>query len=108
MTFVKDKYPAEKLEAASLELWVTMWEEHMDLSKPDLMRKCLGRHFTPEQVDEIMTAANTSVVKEKLLATTDRALQSGAFGCPWYEVTNSQGTKEPFFGSDRQVICLAT
>jgi 2-hydroxychromene-2-carboxylate isomerase len=103
MTFVKDNYPAEKLQAVSVELYVTMWEEHKDLSKPEYMRECLSRHFSGKQVDEIMAAANTAAVKEKLLGTTDHALQSGAFGCPWYEVTNSEGVKEPFFGSDRQV-----
>jgi glutathione S-transferase kappa 1 len=101
MNFVKDNYPAEKLEAVSTELYVVMWEEHKDLSKPEYMRECLSRHFSEKQVSEIMAAANTPAVKEKLLAVTDRALQAGAFGCPWYEVTNSEGVKEPFFGSDR-------
>jgi hypothetical protein len=29
--------------------------------------------------------------------------KQGAFGCPWFWVTNSEGKSEPFFGSDRYV-----
>jgi 2-hydroxychromene-2-carboxylate isomerase len=105
MTYVKDNFPAAKLEAVSLELWVTMWEEHQDLSQPERMRECLSRHFSPARVDEIMAAANTPAVKTKLLATTDHALHTGAFGCPWFVVTNGRGVQEPFFGSDRSVLC---
>jgi glutathione S-transferase kappa 1 len=107
MIYVKDTFPAEKLEAVSLELWVTMWEEHKDLSKPEMMRECLSRHFSAAQVDEVMAAANTPAVKTKLLATTDYALQTGAFGCPWFVVTNNQGVQEPFFGSDRYVVVIS-
>ena len=33
--------------------------------------------------------------------------KQGAFGCPWYWATNSEGKSEPFFGSDRHVLSLA-
>jgi len=77
------------------------WKEHIDVGKPDAMAKCLARHFGQEQVKEILTAANSPQVKGALLDMTDRALESGAYGCPWWEVTNASGKKEPFFGSDR-------
>jgi glutathione S-transferase kappa 1 len=98
---VKDNYSPQKLEDASVECWKAMWERHSDISKPEEMKACLALHFTPQQVEEIMQAANSSPVKSKLLSVTDRALASGAYGCPWFEVTNARGRKEPFFGSDR-------
>jgi glutathione S-transferase kappa 1 len=101
LTYVKDTYSPQKLEDASVECWKAMWERHSDISKPDEMKACLALQFTPQQVEEIMQAANSSLVKAKLLSVTDRALASGAYGCPWFEVTNAQGQKEPFFGSDR-------
>lgn len=78
-----------------------MWEEHLELSKPEAMRESLLQIFSANETDKIMEAANTTPVKEKLLATTDRAIKSGAYGAPWFEVTNNKGQIEPFFGSDR-------
>jgi glutathione S-transferase kappa 1 len=79
-----------------------MWQLEEDLSKPDIMRQCLARAFeSASDVDKIMDAAATKEVKDKLLAVTDDALASGAYGCPWFVVENAEGKKEPFFGSDR-------
>lgn len=32
---------------------------------------------------------------------TAMLVEKGAFGAPWWLVTNSEGVEEPFFGSDR-------
>jgi glutathione S-transferase kappa 1 len=40
-------------------------------------------------------------MKDLLTATTQEALDRGAFGAPWLWVTNEEGKSEPFFGSDR-------
>ncbi|KAE9988954.1 hypothetical protein EG327_003168 [Venturia inaequalis] len=101
MTFMKDNYPAEKYETVFGELWKAMWEEHWDLSKPDKMAECLARHLSNADVKRIMEGANTPECKKKLNDTTQRALDTGAFGCPWFQVTNKEGIAEPFFGSDR-------
>lgn len=101
MIYVKETYPQAKFEAAFAELWVTMWQEGLDLSKPDLMAKALSRHFPDEEVKTVLEQANTPAFKQKLLDNTKVALDRGAFGCPWFWVENSKGEKEPFFGSDR-------
>ena len=78
-----------------------MWQNEEDVSKPEIMKICLARAFPPADVEKIMKAVSTPEVKDGLLATTDKALEQGAYGCPWFEVTNGDGVKEPFFGSDR-------
>jgi 2-hydroxychromene-2-carboxylate isomerase len=78
-----------------------MWEQHWDISKPEKMAATLAPLFSSEEVQTILESANKPEVKQKLNATTKLALDTGAFGCPWYLVENSQGKKEPFFGSDR-------
>jgi hypothetical protein len=60
-----------------------------------------NKQFTPAEVEEIMRAAATSEMKEVLKATTQTALDRGAFGNPWLWVTNGDGKSEAFFGSDR-------
>jgi glutathione S-transferase kappa 1 len=78
-----------------------MWQKQEDVSKPEIMRECLARCFSAKEVEDIMKATGTKEVKDGLLATTDDALENGAYGCPWFHVTDSNGKKEPFFGSDR-------
>jgi glutathione S-transferase kappa 1 len=105
LTYIKTKYP-DKLEQATTETWRSIWKYQEDVSKPEMMRLCLSRTFSAPEVDEIMNACNLKEVKDGLLATTDVALAGGAYGCPWFEVTNSAGVKEPFFGSDRFTYML--
>ena len=54
---------------------------------------------------EILKAAGEKEWKDKLLANTQKALDLGAFGAPWFWVRNGEGKEEPFFGSDRYVVC---
>lgn len=53
---------------------------------------------------EILKAASEKEWKDKLLANTQKALDLGAFGAPWFWVRNGEGKEEPFFGSDRYVV----
>ncbi|KAI1268389.1 thioredoxin-like protein [Xylariaceae sp. FL1019] len=57
--------------------------------------------FTPEQVSQVLEAAESQEVKDKLKGNVEEALKRGAFGAPWIWVTNEKGSEEPFFGSDR-------
>jgi hypothetical protein len=103
MTYIKSHYPSEKFETVFGELWVAMWEQHMDLSNPEKMAECLSRHFDANDVNKILEGANDKGVKQELNDTTKKALDSGAYGCPWFIVKSKTGAVEPFFGSDRSV-----
>lgn len=48
-----------------------------------------------------MKAGGEQQWKDKLTVNTKEVLDQGAFGAPWFWVTNEQGKEEPFFGSDR-------
>lgn len=39
-------------------------------------------------------------VKSLLMSNTDRSFKAGAFGLPWFECTNANGTTEGFWGVD--------
>ena len=104
MCYIKDNFPQEKFEAAFAELWIAMWKDQMNLENPEIMKETLLRHFSQEQVKGIMEATTSPEYKQKLSDNTKTALKAGAFGCPWFAVTNSKGVTEPFFGSDRYVL----
>ncbi|OJD35798.1 dsba family oxidoreductase [Diplodia corticola] len=101
MAYVKDSFPQGKYEASFRELFIAMFEEGEDMSKPELLAQALGRHFSSDEVKRIIQGANTAEYKKKLSDNTQKALDQGAFGCPWFWVRNDKGEEEPFFGSDR-------
>jgi glutathione S-transferase kappa 1 len=79
-----------------------MWNGQLDISKPENLAKALGKVFPSTEVEEILAAAVSPEIKNELTATTARVVNElGAFGCPWFWVTNGEGRSEPFFGSDR-------
>lgn len=82
-----------------------MWEEGLDVSKSELLGQVLSKRFSEGEVKNILSSANSAPYKQRLNDNTKEALESGAFGCPWFVVRNSKGEVEPFFGSDRYVWC---
>ena len=70
------------------------------------MKQCLQRQFSDSEADEILKGATSPKYKKLLTDETARLVEKGAFGAPWYLVTNKEGQEEPFFGSDRCVIRL--
>jgi glutathione S-transferase kappa 1 len=101
MVFAKATFSRQLYESAFQELWIAMWEQGFDVSKPEVLAKVLARHFSNDDVKRVMAAANTPEWKQKLSDNTKRALDKGAFGAPWFWVRNGEGKEEPFFGSDR-------
>lgn len=51
MLYAKENLPYEKYEDAFGELWQFLWREHKDVSKPEVLAECLGRHFGREDVE---------------------------------------------------------
>lgn len=101
MVYIKASHPQEKYETTFLSLWHHLWILGEDISKPELLEKTLSENFSETEVKQIMEATGKPEWKQKLLDNTQRALDCGAFGAPWFWVRNLKGVEEPFFGSDR-------
>lgn len=101
MIYVKDHFDRETFEQAFLSTWRYSFVDHINIEKPENMAKCLAEHFSETDVKAIMAAAKTQEYKDKLTANTKAALDRGAFGAPWFWLTNDKGEQEPLFGSDR-------
>ncbi|KAF2109282.1 glutathione S-transferase kappa 1 [Lophiotrema nucula] len=100
LIYVKATHP-DHFIATFRDYFLEMWENGIDLSKPELLAKVLSKRFKEGEVRQVLEAANSPEWKQNLNANTEEALKRGAFGCPWYWVRNSKGEEEPFFGSDR-------
>ena len=101
MLYIKDSFTTDRYEAQFGELWVAYWQGHMDISKPEVMGKCLSRHFNEDEVGQIIEGGTNPKYKKLLTDETAQLVGKGAFGAPWCLVRNRDGKEEPFFGSDR-------
>jgi glutathione S-transferase kappa 1 len=100
--YIKEAHP-QKFVQAFLEIFRGMWEDGLDVSKPDLLAQVLSKRFGEGDVNGILEKANSAPYKQQLNDNTKEALDLGAYGCPWHILRNSKGEEEPFFGSDRYV-----
>ncbi|KAM0334311.1 hypothetical protein ACHAQA_001334 [Verticillium albo-atrum] len=60
-----------------------------------------GKLFSAEDVKRILEGAKQKDAKDAVKGQTQKALELGAYGAPWFWVTDASGKGEPFFGSDR-------
>jgi glutathione S-transferase kappa 1 len=101
MLVVKDRHPQEAFEKCFVSTWEYSFMTHIDISKLENLAKLLSEHFDEGEVKEILRLMGTKEYKDKLTANTKKALDLGAFGAPWFWLTNNKGEQEPLFGSDR-------
>jgi glutathione S-transferase kappa 1 len=101
-TFIVSTYGNDRGFEAALAFSRALWEPpNLDVTTTDGIRQALAGIFTQNELDDILVGLSAPETKKKLIDTTDEALEHGAYGAPWFWVTNSAGKSEPFFGSDR-------
>jgi len=101
LTAIKLHYP-DYLEVASRELWYRCWSEDMDATKEQSLIIIGSRAgLTEDEIAHVIDEMNKTEVKEALKASTQDALNEGAFGLPFIVVHHSKTSVETFFGSDR-------
>jgi hypothetical protein len=54
MLYIKSHFPAAQYEDQFAELWQAYWRDSMDISKPDVMKECLKRHFSDGDAKRII------------------------------------------------------
>ncbi|KAI5460949.1 DSBA-like thioredoxin domain-containing protein [Mariannaea sp. PMI_226] len=110
MLFIKANYPKEKFLSTLHFLLHKFWTPpNADVVDEASLTALLEEATeTPEGGAKLFTAAEVSRImdgraemKKTLAENTGKAVESGAFGCPWFLVTNSKGETQPVFGSDR-------
>lgn len=106
MGYIKANFGEAKFEDVFKAIFTAYWDQGLDISKPEDLAKTLSPYFAEEKVKAILQAANTPEYKKKITDNTERVVKYGAFGAPWFWVRNSEGSEEPFFGSDRSVETL--
>lgn len=105
LCYIKSNYSSSILEKLWLSLFQSMWIEHINITIPESLNQALQQSylFSNEEVETVVKAGAEKEWKDQLSANTEKVLELGAFGAPWFWVRNEQGKEEPFFGSDRYV-----
>ncbi|OLN85820.1 Glutathione S-transferase kappa 1 [Colletotrichum chlorophyti] len=120
LCFIKKHYPITAYQTAWHWLLHRFWElPHLNITKLEALAEALAeapaeyppqppsiagagdKLFSPAEVKKILEGAATQEIKDSVKASTQEAIDRGAFGAPWFWAVNDKGKGEPFFGSDR-------
>ncbi|OQO08846.1 hypothetical protein B0A48_05736 [Cryoendolithus antarcticus] len=99
LALIEREHPSQ-LPAAYSALFRTYWVDGSPVQKPEVVASALATVFGKAEAEELVARTGEAEVKKLLNSNTELALQSGAFGLPWFECTNSEGVKEGFWGVD--------
>ncbi|KAJ5503310.1 hypothetical protein N7463_006184 [Penicillium fimorum] len=97
---ISQKTPG-KLATVIGALFHAVWVEgNTAIGEPDEFAPVLESILGKQDMLQTLADMNNPEVKALLTANTDQSFNSGAFGLPWFECTNSKGETEGFFGVD--------
>ncbi|EXJ81357.1 hypothetical protein A1O3_07647 [Capronia epimyces CBS 606.96] len=105
-----DMVRPELLPVALDSLYAAFWTDEDDvaigrdrrsnLADPAVFGPILSQVLGQEVVRDGLDRIASPQVKKQLVANTDRALDAGAFGLPWFQCRNARGEVEAFWGFD--------
>lgn len=83
-------------------LYAAFWTEPNESSLPDpkTFSRVLSEVLPAEVVTEAMEKMGSDAVKKELVRRSNEAFEDGAFGLPWFQCTDREGTTEGFWGVD--------
>ncbi|GAA5827938.1 hypothetical protein JCM11251_005655 [Rhodosporidiobolus azoricus] len=104
---MEDKYgQGEALEKAIDVFFAAIWQPSssssaLEVIKPENVAKLATSLLPAGDAEEVLQAAASTDIEEKLKAEAADLVKSGAFGFPCIVVEKDDGEKRSFFGSDR-------
>ncbi len=99
LTVIADLYPHE-LEATIAAIYDASFVKRQLVHTSENAKPILLATVGPGAAEDVLSKATSPEFKRRLIQNTDEAVDSGAFGLPWFIVTNSQGVEEGYWGFD--------
>jgi len=90
----------DKLTDCFAALYQAFWVEGKTIGKPDVFGPVLTQVLGEKDGKAILEKVGSAEAKKRLQENSDKAMEEGAFGLPWFVATNSRGEKEAFWGVD--------
>jgi len=96
-----------KLLTAITEFYNTFWVQGKPIAERDVYEPALAKVLGSEaEAKAVIEQTATPEIKAHLQRNTDRALEEGAFGLPWFMATNARGETEGFWGFDHLGVVI--
>ena len=87
-------------------MYRTFWAEGQAVGEPEVVTRSLARVLGEEKARELVDGTGRKEVKALLNGNTEKALEAGAFGVPFWVVADGEGREGVFFGVDRVGMVL--
>lgn len=88
----------DKLADSFAALYEAFWIEGKPINNPEVIAPALAKIFGEDETKKIMEKAGSPEAKKRLSENSDKAIEYGAFGLPWFVATNGKGEEETFWG----------
>eukprot|EP00922_Rhytidocystis_sp_ex-Travisia-forbesii_P047784 GHVS01071265.1.p1 GENE.GHVS01071265.1~~GHVS01071265.1.p1 ORF type:complete len:239 (-),score=31.71 GHVS01071265.1:416-1132(-) len=79
-------YAPDQLWRVTHQFFQSYWGDGLNLQDVRVLEQILSNCFTSSEGQLLMTRSQEQQVKDCLKATTDAAVDSGAFGVPWFSI----------------------
>lgn len=99
LSYVQKTSP-EKITAAFDALYRAFWIESQTINDLSVISSALEREFGKSLTEQIMTGIKSDDAKTALRQNTDKAVEDGCFGLPYFVATNAKGETETYWGVD--------
>ncbi len=96
----------DKLADAFGALYQAFWVEGKTINKPESIAPALQKVFGEEETKSIMEKMAAPEVKKQLSKNSEKALELGCFGLPYFVATNTEGKEEMFWGVDHMGLVV--
>lgn len=94
----------ELVENLSREFWMRAWSRDEDITQREsLLEVCKKVGLNDNDTQSLLSRIGDQEIKDQLKATTQKAIDLGAFGAPLI-VAHVDGQPHMFFGSDRFLL----
>uniref|UniRef100_A0AC35F3K4 Glutathione S-transferase kappa n=1 Tax=Panagrolaimus sp. PS1159 TaxID=55785 RepID=A0AC35F3K4_9BILA len=95
----------EYLIPAAREFWKRIWETHQTIHEESDLKE-VAKSIGIKNVEKYIELTKSAEIKDILKRQTMEAVETGAFGAPWFVIKKSGEPNRCFWGSDRLPIVL--
>ena len=99
LTAINQLYP-DHLETILAAIYEKSFVDRRAVHTLEAVKSILDSFLGMPAAEGVLSKAATSEFKQRLVQDTDEAIDSGAFGLPWFKATNPRGEEECFWGFD--------
>uniref|UniRef100_A0A914Y5V3 Glutathione S-transferase kappa 1 n=1 Tax=Panagrolaimus superbus TaxID=310955 RepID=A0A914Y5V3_9BILA len=104
LTALEQNAPKYLIPAAR-EFWKRIWETHQSIHEEEHLKE-VAKSIGLENVEKYIEMTKSAKIRDILKQRTTEAVETGAFGAPWFVIRKEGEQNRCFWGSDRLPVVL--